>query len=87
MDSYGYEEYEDEFDGSLSHEAYGVRRGTPQQTIHMTQKMTTKIPLFFDGKSGFFAFEDAIDDWLVYPLPSKTWTEYCGQWFVHRGWF
>ena len=29
----------------------------------MTQQMTTKIAPAYDGRTSFFAFEDAIDDW------------------------
>ena len=36
----------------------------PQQpSIHMTQQMTTKVAPAYDGRTSFFAFEDAIDDW------------------------
>ena len=39
-------------------------RRAPQQTqIHMTQQMTTKVAPAYDGRTSFFAFEDAIDDW------------------------
>ena len=31
--------------------------------LHTTQQMTTKIAPAYDGKTSFFAFEDAIDDW------------------------
>ena len=29
----------------------------------MTQKMTTNVAPAYDGRTSFFAFEDAIDDW------------------------
>ena len=29
----------------------------------MTQQMTTKVATAKDGRTSFFAFEDAIDDW------------------------
>ena len=29
----------------------------------MTQQMTTKVAPAYDGRTSFFAFEDAIDDW------------------------
>ena len=39
-------------------------RRAPQHTqIHMTQQMTTKVAPAYDGRTSFFAFEDAIDDW------------------------
>lgn len=58
----GLEDYEEE--GSWNqYDAYAMRGRNPQQMIHMTQQMTTKIPPAFDGKTSFFAFEDAIDDW------------------------
>ena len=31
--------------------------------IHMTQQMTTKVAPAYDGRTSFFVFEDAIDDW------------------------
>ena len=41
-----------------------MRRGNPQTTnIHMTQHVTTKVAPAYDGRTSFFAFEDAIDDW------------------------
>eukprot|EP00438_Fugacium_kawagutii_P029373 Skav202091 [mRNA] locus=scaffold513:194559:195140:- [translate_table: standard] len=64
-----HEDYGDESwtqDGVLhqQYDAYAMRGGRPQQQmIHMTQQMTTKIPPSYDGKTSFFAFEDAIDDW------------------------
>ena len=29
----------------------------------MTQQMTTKVALSYNGRTSFFAYEDAIDDW------------------------
>ena len=40
-----------------------MRRASQQNAIHMTQQMTTKIAPAYDGRTSFFAFEDAIDDW------------------------
>ena len=40
-----------------------VRRAPQQTQIHMTQQMTTKVAPAYDGRTSFFAFEDAIDDW------------------------
>ena len=51
-------------DGWNAHDAYAMRRITPQSyTIHMTQQMTTRVALAYDRRTSFFAFEDAIDDW------------------------
>ena len=67
MTSHGDNDYDDidiADDGWNAHEVYAMRRSTPQsQTIHMTQKMTTKVAPAYDGRTSFFAFEDAIDDW------------------------
>ena len=61
MDSHGYTEFDDI--DIVDHEAFAMRRGNPQTTnIHMTQ-MTTKVAPAYDGRTSFFAFEDAIDDW------------------------
>ena len=62
MDSHGYTEFDDI--DIVDHEAFAMRRGNPQTTnIHMTQQMTTKVAPAYDGRTSFFAFEDAIDDW------------------------
>ena len=45
------------------YESYAMRRGgTQQPAIHMTQQMTAKVSPSCDGKTSFFAFEDATDD-------------------------
>ena len=62
MESHGNTDY-DEID-MVDHEAFAMRRGNPQTSnLHMTQQMTTKVAPAYDGRSNFFAFEDAIDDW------------------------
>eukprot|EP00435_Cladocopium_sp_Y103_P016760 s2970_g4.t1 len=63
MTSHGY--HEDDFDiVEDTYESYAMRRGSPSQVpVHMIQQMTTKVAPFYDGKTSFFAFEDAIDDW------------------------
>ena len=39
-----------------------------------TQVTTTKVPPGFDGKTSWFAFEDAIDDWCdITELESEKW--------------
>ena len=40
-----------------------MRRASQQPSIHMTEQMTTKVAPAYDGRTSFFAFEDAIDDW------------------------
>ena len=40
-----------------------MRRAPQQPSIHMTQQMTTKVAPAYDGRTRFFAFEDATDDW------------------------
>ena len=64
--SHGYNNYDDIdiVDDGWNAESYAMRRSTPQShTIHMTQQMTTKVAPAYDGRTSFFAFEDAIDDW------------------------
>ena len=40
----------------------------------MTTQVTTKVPPQFDGKTSWFAFEDAIDDWCdITELESEKW--------------
>jgi hypothetical protein len=38
-----------------------MRRAPQKPSIHMTQQMTTKVAPAYDGRTTFFAFEDAID--------------------------
>ena len=45
------------------YDSYAMRRAPQQTQIHMTQQMTTKVAPAYDGRTSFFAFEDAIDDW------------------------
>ena len=40
-----------------------MRRAPQQITIHMTQQITTKVAPAYGGRTSFFAFEDATDDW------------------------
>ena len=51
-------DYEDEYDAYAGMGAQGR-----VQPVQMLNQVTTKIPPSYDGKSCFFAFEDAIDDW------------------------
>ena len=50
-------------DGWNQYDPYAMRRAPQQPSIHMTQQMTTKVAPAYDGRTSFFAFEDAIDDW------------------------
>ena len=67
MSSHGYNDYDDidiVNDGWQAHDAFAMGRGNPSSnTIHMTQQMTTKVAPAYDGRTSFFALEDAIDDW------------------------
>ena len=64
MTSHGYNNEYDDFDMvEAEYESYAMRRAPQQSTVHMTQQMTTKIAPAYDGRTSFFAFEDAIDDW------------------------
>eukprot|EP00435_Cladocopium_sp_Y103_P027357 s1108_g6.t1 len=64
MTSHGYY-YEDDFNiVEDTYESYAMGKGSPSQIpVHMAQQMTTKVAPSYDGKTGFFAFEDALDDW------------------------
>ena len=66
MTRHGYDD--DDFDivdadGWNQYDSYAMRRAPQQTQIHMTQQMTTKVAPAYDGRTSFFAFEDAIDDW------------------------
>ena len=66
MARHGYDD--DDFDivdadGWNQYDSYAMRRAPQQTQIHMTQHMTTKVAPAYDGRTSFFAFEDAIDDW------------------------
>ena len=66
MVSHGYGDDFDivDADGSWNqYDSYAMRRAPQQPAIHMTQQMTTKVAPAYDGRTSFFAFEDAIDDW------------------------
>ena len=52
-----------EADGWNQYDSYAMRRAPQQPSIQMTQQMTTKVAPAYDGRTTFFAFEDAIDDW------------------------
>ena len=48
------------------HESYAVNRNRHLEELHRLsafQQVTTKVPPSYDGRSSWFAYEDAIDDW------------------------
>ena len=49
--------------GWNQYDSYAMRRAPQQPAIHMTQQLTTKVAPAYDGRTSFFAVEDAIDDW------------------------
>ena len=50
-------------DGWNQYDSYAMRRAPQQTQIHMTQQITTNLSPAYGGRTSFFAFEDAIDDW------------------------
>ena len=84
MASHGYDD--DDFDIVDANEwnqydSYAMRRAPQHTQIHMTQQMTTKVAPAYDGRTSFFAFEDAIDDWcdITELEPEKTWSSIAQQ--------
>ena len=68
MARHGLDDDDDDFDivdadGWNQYDSYALTRAPQQPSIHMTQQMTTKVAPAYDGRTSFFAFEDAIDDW------------------------
>ena len=68
MSRHGYDDDDDDFDivdadGWDQYDPYAMRRAPQQPSIHMTQQKTTKVAPAYDGRTSFFAFEDAVDDW------------------------
>ena len=67
MSRHGYDDDDDfdivDADGWNQYDSYAMRRAPQQPSIHMTQQMTTKVAPAYDGRTSFFALEDAIDDW------------------------
>ena len=61
--------YEDDFDivddGSSwnQYESCTMRRGPQQPPNHMAQQVTRKVASAYEGKTSFFACEDALDYW------------------------
>ena len=56
--------YDEPNDDEYDYESYAIRQRQPHggSTLMMTTQVTTKVPPGFDGKTSWFAFEDAIDD-------------------------
>ena len=53
--------YDQEYDQQPdSFDAFGVQDEIPK----LDNQSTPKIPPAFDGRSSWFAYEEAIDDWL-----------------------
>ena len=64
MASHGYDHDFDIVDANgWNQYDYAMRRAPQQPSLHMTQQMTTEVAPAYDGRTSFFAFEDAIDDW------------------------
>ena len=66
--------YEDE--PNDDYESYAMRQRMQPHggQLMMTTQVTTKVPPQFDGKTSWFAFEDAIDDWCdITELEAEKW--------------
>ena len=66
--------YEDE--PNDEYESHALRQRQPHGggTLRMTTQVTTTVPPGFDGKTSWFAFEDAIDDWRdITELEQEKW--------------
>ena len=66
--------YEDE--PNDDYESYAMRQRMQPDggQLMMTTQVTTKVPPGFDGKTSWFAFEDAIDDWCdITELEAEKW--------------
>jgi len=58
------------------YESYAMRKRMQPHggQLMMTTQVTTKVPPGFDGKTSWFALEDAIDDWCdIAELESEKW--------------
>ena len=58
------------------YESYAMRQRMQPHggQLMMTTQVTTKVPPGFDGKTSWFAFEDAIDDWCdITELEAEKW--------------
>ena len=56
---------ENEYGPNDDYESYAMRQRIQPHggQLMMTTQVTTKVPPGFDGKTSWFAFDDAIDDW------------------------
>ena len=64
MASHGYDHDFDIVDANgWNQYDYAMRRAPQQPSLHMTQQMTTEVAPAYDGRTSFFAFEDAIFGW------------------------
>ena len=58
------------------YESFAMRQRMQQHggQLMMTTQVTTKVPPGFDGKTSWFAFEDALDDWCdITELEFEKW--------------
>ena len=66
--------YEDEPNDDCESYAMRQRMQPHGGQLMMTTQVTTKVPPGFDGKTSWFAFEDAIDDWCdITELEAEKW--------------
>ena len=59
------EPYDGEFDDFYG-ESFAINQSRTLSELHRLsafQQVTTKVPPSYDGRSSWFAYEDAIDDW------------------------
>ena len=67
---------ENDYEPIDDYESYAMRQRIQPHggQLMMTTQVTTKVPPGFDGKTSWFAFEDAIDDWCdITELESEKW--------------
>ena len=69
-------DFENDYEPNDDYESYAMRQRIQPHggQLMMTTQVTTKVPPGFDGKTSWFAFEDAIDDWCdITELESEKW--------------
>ena len=69
-------DFENDYEPIDDYESYAMRQRIQPHggQLMMTTQVTTKVPPGFDGKTSWFAFEDAIDDWCdITELESEKW--------------
>ena len=67
---------ENEYEPNDDYESYAMRQRIQPHggQLMMTTQVTIKVPPGFDGKTSWFAFEDAINDWCdITELESEKW--------------